>query len=243
MVLSRGLVGAAALALVPSAASTLLPAAVSAASSPAESGWLWRLYEAGGFFMHPILACVVVAAAVSLERTWAWWRDRRDPSRVLERVLQAAPKGTDAARRAALEAGGPLGRVLAHGLARAAEGREAVERGLAAALEVELFGLERGLLWLATVANVAPLLGFLGTVSGMIRAFRDIAAADRVSAQVVAAGIAEALLTTAFGLIVAIPVQVLYNVFLGRVERFGVVALEAEEDLLFAMRQAPRETA
>jgi biopolymer transport protein ExbB len=229
-------------ALWPAAAVTLAPA-LAAAAPAGEGNWLWRLYEAGGFFMHPILVCAVAAAAVALERAWAWWRDRQDPGAVLSRVLAALPRGTGAARAQAEHEEGPLGRILEHGLARAAAGREAVERGLAAALEIELYGLERGLLWLATVANVAPLLGFLGTVSGMIRAFRDIAAADRVSAQVVAAGIAEALLTTAFGLLVAIPVQVLYNLFLGRAERFGVVALEAEEDLLHALREAPRGSA
>ena len=205
-------------------------------TEPSAAGnWLWRLYEAGGLFMHPILLCAVVAGAVAMERAWSWWRDRRDLRRAVPRVLVAVREGANAGAAVAEAEGGPLGRVVAHGLARAAAGREAIRRGLAAAAEVELFGMERGLLWLATVANVAPLLGFLGTVSGMIRAFRDIAAADRVSAQVVAAGIAEALLTTAFGLLVAIPAQVLYNLYLGRVDRFAVVVAEVEEDVLYAL--------
>ncbi len=223
--------------LGPPAAGAMAPAAAWAAE-PGSGNWLWRLYEAGGFFMHPILLCGVVAAVVVAERTWAWWLDRRGSRLALSRVLAAAAEGAPAASEAAGRERGPLARVLARALERAAVGPDAVRRALDAAVEVELYGLERGLLWLATVANVAPLLGFLGTVSGMIRAFGDIAAADRVSAQVVAAGIAEALLTTAFGLLVAIPAQVLYNVFLGRVERFSVVAIEAEDDLLHALGQA-----
>lgn len=220
----------------------LLSAAPAVAQETVSGGgnnWLWQLYQAGGIFMHPILLAAVVAAAVAVERAWKWWRDRRDLGATMASVRAALAEGSQAAVTAAKHAGGPLGRVLALALERAGAGKEAVQRGLRAAVEVELFGMERGLLWLATVANVAPLLGFLGTVSGMIRAFRDIAAADRVSAQVVAAGISEALLTTAFGLLVAIPAQVLYNLYLGRVERFAVVVVEVEEDLLHALETPP----
>ena len=219
------------------------PAFAQETVSGGSANWLWQLYQAGGFFMHPILLTALVAAAVAVERAWKWLRDRRDLGGTVEAVRHSLPEGPVAAAEAARRAGGPLGRALGLALDRAASGREAVQRALRAAVEVELFGMERGLLWLATVANVAPLLGFLGTVSGMIRAFRDIAAADRVSAQVVAAGISEALLTTAFGLLVAIPAQVLYNLYLGRVDRFAVVVVEVEEDLLHALEAAPRGTA
>jgi biopolymer transport protein ExbB len=204
-----------------------------------EGNWLWRSYRAGGWFMHPILLCWLAAMGVSIERLWALLRDRSDNRRVVESIdLELATGGPDAARRVAGDQRGPLARVLGHGLSRAEGGREAFVRGMEAAASVEIYQMERGLLWLATVANIAPLLGFLGTVSGMIHAFEDIARADQVSARIVAAGISEALLTTAAGLLVAIPTQAVYNFFVGRIERFGVELEEASEDVLHTWQKS-----
>jgi biopolymer transport protein ExbB len=198
-----------------------------------EGNWLWRSYRAGGWFMHPILLCWLVSLIVSLERIWALVRDRSNSRTVVETVdRELSGGGPGAAAAVAAKLPGALARVLAHGLSRARGGREAIIRGMEAAASVEIYQMERGLLWLATVANIAPLLGFLGTVSGMIHAFEDIAQAEQVSARIVAAGISEALLTTAAGLLVAIPTQAVYNFFVGRIERFGVEVEEASEDVL-----------
>jgi biopolymer transport protein ExbB len=204
-----------------------------------EGSWLWRSYRAGGWFMHPILLCWVVALIVSLERLWALLRDRTESRSVVELIdRQLSENGASAATELAGRQPGGLARVLAHGLSRARGGREAIVRGMEAAASVEIYQMERGLLWLATVANIAPLLGFLGTVSGMIHAFEDIAQAEQVSARIVAAGISEALLTTAAGLLVAIPTQAAYNFFVGRIERFGVEVEEASEDVLHAWSES-----
>lgn len=184
--------------------------------------------------MHPILLCWIVFLAVTLERVWSAWRNREGRDAVRAVLAEVAGSGVGAGERR-----GPLARVLAHGASRVAVGREAVVRGLEAAAAVEIHQMERGLLWLASVASIAPLLGFLGTVSGMIHAFEDIARADQVSPRIVASGIAEALITTAAGLIVAIPTQIAYHVFLGRVERFSVAVEEGADDLLSVLDTTP----
>jgi len=92
--------------------------------------------------------------------------------------------------------------------------------------------LERGLVALATVANVAPLIGFLGTVSGMISAFAAIASAEQVSAKLVARGIQEALITTATGLIIAVPVTIAHSFFVASIDRFIIEMEEASAELV-----------
>jgi biopolymer transport protein ExbB len=121
---------------------------------------------------------------------------------------------------------GPVAAVLHAGLMRANQGPEAVEKAIEAAGTVEMSFLQKGLVALATLVNVAPLLGFLGTVSGMIHAFEAIAAAEQVSAKLVATGISEALITTQAGLCIAIPLQSAMNYFISRIDRF---VLEMEE--------------
>ena len=107
-----------------------------------------------------------------------------------------------------------------------------MEKAIETAASIEIALLERGLIWLATVANIAPLLGFLGTVSGMIHAFEAIAAAEEVSAKLVATGIYEALITTAAGLIVAIPVQAAHNYFVSRIDKFVIDIEESGAELI-----------
>ena len=92
--------------------------------------------------------------------------------------------------------------------------------------------LERGLVWLATIVSIAPMLGFTGTVSGMIRSFRDIAAANDISPTIVASGISEALLTTLFGLVVAIIIQIFHNFFVSQVDRLTIDMEESSVDLV-----------
>jgi biopolymer transport protein ExbB len=92
--------------------------------------------------------------------------------------------------------------------------------------------LERGLIWISSVSTIAPLIGFLGTVSGMINAFEAIATSDTVNAQLVAAGISEALITTATGLVLAIPTSIAFNYFVSRIDRFVIEMEEASAELV-----------
>jgi len=108
----------------------------------------------------------------------------------------------------------------------------AVEKAIQSAGTVEMAFLEKGMIWLATVITLAPMLGFAGTVSGMIGAFNDIAAANDISPAIVASGISEALLTTIFGLTVAVPIQIAYNLFTARVDSIIVDMEENSMNLI-----------
>ena len=120
---------------------------------------------------------------------------------------------------------GPVATIIHAGLSRVHKGIDHVEKAVESAGAVEMAFLENGLVWLATIANVAPMLGFFGTVAGMIKAFRAIAEAGHVEPSIVAAGISMALITTAGGLLVAIPIQFGYNLCVYLIDRI-VVSME-----------------
>ncbi len=223
------------------AALVLLPAALACAKDgvngriPNESGLL-EIYVTGGIFMHPILLCSIVALAIILERSYYFAKARTDTRRLLGELLHVLQdQGFEPAQRMLHSKRGPIAAVLHSGLLRAKKGPEAVERAIETAASIHTAALERGLIWLATVANIAPLLGFLGTVSGMIHAFEAIAAAEEVSAKLVATGIYEALITTAAGLIVAIPVQTAHNYFVSRIDKFVIDMEESGAELIDAL--------
>jgi len=202
---------------------------------PHQSG-LIELYWTGGVFMHPILVCSVFGVAIIIERLLFFAKARTDTGRLMSELLRVLQdQGFDAAQRMLHATRGPIAAVLHSGLMRAKKGPEAVEKAITTAASIETALLERGLIWLATVANIAPLLGFLGTVSGMIHAFEAIAAAEEVSARLVATGIYEALITTAAGLIVAIPVQTAHNYFVSRIDKFVIDMEESGAELIDAL--------
>lgn len=202
---------------------------------PHQSGLL-ELYWTGGVFMHPILVCSIVGLAIIIERAAFFTKARTDTRRLMAELLRTLQDdGYEAAQRMLHGTRGPIAAVLHSGLARAKRGPEAVEKAVETAASIEIAQLERGLIWLQTVANIAPLLGFLGTVSGMIHAFEAIAAAEEVSARLVATGIYEALITTAAGLIVAIPVQAAHNYFVSRIDKFVIDVEESGAELTDAL--------
>ena len=193
-------------------------------------------YVRGGVFMHPILFCSILGLAVIIERLYVLSKARTNTKALMNSVLTTfESQGIEAARTLLERTKGPVAAVLHAGLLRIDRGTDAVEKSIVSAAAIEVTFLERGLIWLSSVANIAPLLGFLGTVSGMIHAFEAIAAAEYVSAKLVSAGIAEALITTAAGLMVAIPVQMAYNYFVQTIDRFVVEMEESAADLLDAL--------
>jgi biopolymer transport protein ExbB len=197
-----------------------------------ESG-LVTLFFKGGNFMYALLVTSIIGVAVIIERLITLTRARTDTRRLMKKVLDALhSKGVEAAAQECERTRGPIASILHAGLKRADMGTEAVERSIVAAGTVETSFLERGLIWLSTVATVAPLLGFLGTVSGMIRAFNAIAEAEQVNAKLVASGISEALITTATGLIIAIPMQTFHNYFVSQIDRFIIEMEESSADLV-----------
>jgi biopolymer transport protein ExbB len=197
-----------------------------------ESG-LVTLFFRGGKFMYALLLTSIIGVAFIIERLITLTRARTDTRRLMKRVLDALhSKGVEAAAQECERTRGPIASILHAGLKRADMGSEAVERAIVAAGTVETSFLERGLIWLSTVATIAPLIGFLGTVSGMINAFNAIAEAEQVNAKLVASGISEALITTATGLIVAIPMQTFHNYFVSQIDRFIIEMEESSADLV-----------
>ena len=186
---------------------------------------LLSLFADGGFMMYPLVLCSLIALGVIIAKSWTLWIAHASTKTVLAEVEEAASDGrlVDAAELAAARPG-PTAAILVAGLRRISSGDadDAGEKGLASAIRttgtIELGFLERGLVILATVANVAPLMGFLGTVVGMILAFAAIEAAGDVDPTLVAGGIKVALLTTATGLLIAIPVNIGYNFFVTRID-------------------------
>jgi biopolymer transport protein ExbB len=190
-------------------------------------------YIKGGFFMHFLLTCSIIALVFIIERAWTLSRARVNVKSLMMRVVKALrEEGPEAALQVCQRTRGPIAAILHSGLLRAARGPEAVEKAIETSGTIEMSFLERGLVALATIANVAPLLGFLGTVSGMISAFAAIAAAEQVSAKLVAKGIQEALITTATGLIIAVPVTIAHSFFVSQIDRFIIEMEEASAELV-----------
>ncbi len=183
---------------------------------------LLTLFADGGAMMYPLVLCSLIALGVIIAKAWTLWMAHRHTKRILVEVEEAARSGNiEGAIAKASETPGPAAAILLAGLKRirritVAEGE--VEQAVTTTGAIELSFLERGLVVLATVANVAPLMGFLGTVAGMILAFASIEAAGDVDPALVAGGIKVALLTTATGLAIAIPVNIAYNYFVTRID-------------------------
>ncbi len=194
---------------------------------------LGTLYAKGGVCMHPLLLCAILGLVLIIERMWTLSRARVNTRKLMVEVTTALrTEGPDAALALCQRTRGPIAAIMHAGLLRANRGPEAVEKAIASAGAIEMAHLERGLLALASVSNVAPLLGFLGTVTGMIAAFAAIAAAEQVSAKLVAKGIEEALITTAAGLMIAVPVSAFYSYFVLQIDRFVLEMEEASADLV-----------
>jgi len=204
---------------------------------------LGDLYARGGVFMHPLLICSIVGLIFIFERLWTLSRARTDVRDLMERTVKALrDRGVEAALEECENTRGPVAAVLHSGLMRSGQGPDAVTRAIDTAAAIEMHFLERGLIWLATVGNIAPLLGFLGTVSGMINAFAAIARAEQVSAKIVASGIEEALITTLAGLCIAIPVNTMHNYFVSQISKFIVEMEESSGELVNELVEMERGT-
>ncbi|HOP62326.1 MAG TPA: MotA/TolQ/ExbB proton channel family protein [Spirochaetota bacterium] len=186
-----------------------------------KSVFLYDWFRRGGLFMWPIILAAALAMGLIIERFLFYRKAQLKPETFLEEINNRLGSGTiDDIISLCSGKNIVLSRVLLKGLNLRKLGLDHVEKGISAAGSIEVASLEKGLSVLSAIGNIAPLIGFLGTVSGMITAFQSIAAADQVSARLVAGGIYEALITTEAGLIVAIPVLAFYNFFVHRIEAF-----------------------
>ncbi|MGB1174195.1 MAG: MotA/TolQ/ExbB proton channel family protein [Luminiphilus sp.] len=183
---------------------------------------------AGGWVMPLIVACSVVALSISIERYLALDRSKVAPPHLLATVWRDLKQGElNAQKLAQLRINSPLGAILAAGIANRGQGRDVMKESISEAASHVVHDLEKYLNSLGTVAAIAPLLGLLGTVVGMIDVFTQITTVGTGNANALAGGISEALLTTAAGLIVAIPALVMHRYFTGLIDTI-VVDLERE---------------
>jgi biopolymer transport protein ExbB len=177
-------------------------------------------FIAGGWqFMGIVLLCLILGLAVAIERIITLNLATTSTKKLLASVEEALTKGgIDSAKEICKNTKGPVASIFAQGLMRSSEGIDMVEKSIISYGSVEMGKLERGMTWISLFISLAPMLGFMGTVVGMIGAFDAIAEAGDVSPSLVAGGIKIALLTTVAGLIVAIILQVFYNYLVSKID-------------------------
>jgi len=185
-------------------------------------GQVYSYFIQGGIFMWPILFFSLLALAVIIERFIVFHRAKVNVNEFLTKVRKAllVNRNVKEAIKVCEQYRGPVASVTKAGLLRYGHDRQDIEKTIENAALYELDRLERHLAILATTSNVEPMLGFLGTVSGMIKSFGTLATQGLSNPGAVAAGISEALITTAAGLIVAIPAQLAFNYFTTKVTRY-----------------------
>ncbi|HVO39189.1 MAG TPA: MotA/TolQ/ExbB proton channel family protein [Spirochaetia bacterium] len=183
---------------------------------------LWQIFASGGVTMYVLLFCSLLSLAVIIDRLWVYWSMRRVNRAAFMRRIQAQieRKDREGAIEVCRETNAPFARVALAGL----EARSRDEKLLASTLEravtVQASKLERLTSIVGTIGNTAVYIGLFGTVLGIIRAFRDISAMGTGGMAIVIGGVAEALITTATGLAVAVPSVIAYNYFVRRIDGF-----------------------
>jgi len=181
----------------------------------------------GGPFMWPILVLLIFGLAIAFERFYSLMMSSINSKKFFAEVKDSLGSGgVDSAIELCNKTRGPVAEVFHAGLTRSHRGLAEIEKAIQNAGTVEMSFLEKNMIWLNLVVSVAPMLGFTGTVAGMVKAFDSIEAANNISPAVVAGGISQALLTTAFGLIVAIIIQFFQNFFVSKIDR---LVLDMEE--------------
>jgi biopolymer transport protein ExbB len=189
---------------------------------------MFEIMKSGGIVMVPIVLCSILALAITLERLWTLRDQKVVPGELTDKIWQWVENRTLSDKQVmALQQHSPLGRVLAAGLANRHRDRLVMIEAIEDAGRHVMHDLERYLNPLATIASISPLLGLLGTVMGMIRTFRAVTISGIGDPSALAGGIAEALVCTAGGLIVAIPSVMAYRYFRGKVDGL-VVDMEKE---------------
>ena len=190
-------------------------------------------WDGMGFMRGPLSVCVVIGFVVIIWKFIDLLASSSKTKKILGEVDGLLEEHRiDEALEATRNSDAPAAKILYAGLDRHEEGTERVMKAIENQGLIELSKLEKGLVVLATLTNVAPLLGFLGTVIGMIIAFQSIEAAGEVEATLVAGGIKVALLTTAAGLIIAIPVSISHNYFVARIDSLVIDMEESAQKMI-----------
>lgn len=178
-----------------------------------------KFIEGDPLYMTPVLICLILGLAIALERIISLNLATTNTKKLILKVEDAlSTGGIEAAKDVTKNTKGPVASIFTQGLMRYSEGIEMVEKSIIAYGSVEMGRLEKGLVWISLFISLAPMLGFMGTVIGMIGAFDAIEAAGDISPSLVAGGIKIALLTTVAGLIVAIILQLFYNYLVSKID-------------------------
>lgn len=178
-----------------------------------------KFIEGGPAFMVWVVLCLILGLAIAIERLIYLSRATTNNKKLLEGIEDALKEGgIEKAKDLCRDTRGPVASIFYQGLLHYDEGLESVEKNITAYGGVQMGQLESGLSWIALFIALAPMLGFLGTVVGMVGAFDAIEAAGDISPTVVAGGIKVALITTIAGLIVAIILQIFYNIIVAKID-------------------------
>ena len=182
-----------------------------------------KFIEGGAGFMSLIIICLIIGMALAIERILYLAFSKTNTTKLLEDVEAALAKGgIEEAKKVCREARGPVASILYQGLLRADQGIDVVEKTIVSYGGVQMSLMENGLSWIGLFISIAPSLGFLGTVIGMIQAFDAIQAAGDISPNVVAGGMKVALITTVGGLIVAMILQIFYNYIIAKIDALSI---------------------
>lgn len=200
-----------------------------------------EIIKAGGWLMLPIILSSIAVIAISVERYWTLSPEKIAPRYLLAQLWSWLKNNQlDAGKMKELRNNSELGKILAAGLSNSKHGREVMKDSIQEAANQVVHDMERYLGALGTIAAIAPLLGLLGTVLGMIKVFTAIMVQGTGNAGVLAGGISEALITTAAGLCVAIPAMILHRFFLRRVDGLMVVMEQDAVKLVDALHSERR---
>jgi len=181
---------------------------------------MMEIFEKGGFLMYPIFICSLIAVTIFFERMFYLRSIKTKSKKFVLRVKNLVKKGSiEMAISACRKSPTPISMIMLAGLMKFGRGRDEMKEAIEDNANQEIPVLERNLSTLSTIGNICPLLGLLGTVFGMVKAFNVIAIMGVGKPEALAGGISEALLTTAFGLSIAIPTIVVYNYLSHRVDK------------------------
>jgi len=205
---------------------------------------LLEMFLKGGFIMYPILLCSVIVVYISIERFLVLRKAQLDVGQFMMKLRSIFQQGDVSAVLAfCSQKDAPIANIIRRGIVKHDQSDEKVRQTVEDAGRVEVYQLEKRLSVLASIAGIAPMLGFLGTVTGMVSAFQSIESlGGSVNPGDLAGGIWEALLTTVFGLVVGIPAYALYNYFVTRVARFvNEMEVTTSEFLDLLQQRVPKE--
>ena len=220
-------------AVAPAPANDLAALTAAAPEVPLHQALKTKFIEGGAGFMSLVIICLILGLALCVERILYLSLSKTNTKKLLEKIEAAlAEGGVEAAKEVCRNTRGPVASIFYQGLLRMDQGIEVVEKTVVSYGSVQMSQMESGLSWISLFIAIAPSLGFLGTVIGMIQAFDAIQAAGDISPNVVAGGMKVALITTVGGLIVAVILQIFYNYILSKIDSLTIEMEDASISLV-----------